>query len=645
MAGEVTYWDPKTGTYKTGVPPQAPADPSVVPGNSTTAYDRGNRDPRQWGGYGRATDVNGRPIVGSSAGEKDVARYRGMGAATQAAPVIDQTRSNETRGIQDRALGYLGAASTGADSMARRLGEQQTAAAVNSTKSLAATVRGGPMARAAAARSANQGQGALEARGRLATDAAAATEQAGARGAYAGALQGQRSQDLGLATSQAGLDSAQRTADDQREGFYEGLGWDTANAQLENGLGVSRSDQAAGQASRAAASAEADRRQQGLMDTISTVAGGSTGLAQGAAAAAKPKPDDRYGGSGTSTSDIKSKTAVSDIDALKMKKRAQGAIDETKASLERGGYFGGPPDEGMGKEALDRAIGKRVEDDLRPRYGYFDENQQPERPDWLVGYMNSAEQGDSMPSDDKTKLAEAWDQGHAAAIADVEKAGRASPAEIKRRSEGDDYNPAHAAVRGIKSNAWEEGHKEGDISARMKANRQKMERDFEEAGKDAPVGPATPKPEPMATDIISTREQLYGGKPTPTAPPSPGYVDQLLGRAKAFISPRMTSDERAKESKGYHPGAMADAMRSMKPSVYEYKPEYAGRAGQDVGEKNVGPMANPMSRDPVASTAIERQPDGMLAIDKDKALKLTMGGLADLQMQIDQLKGRKGRAA
>lgn len=644
MAGEVTYWDPKTGTYKTGVPPQAPADPSVVPGNSTTAYDRGNRDPRQWGGYGRATDVNGKPIIGSSAGEKDVARYRGMGAASQAAPVIDQTRSNETRGIQDRALGYLGAASTGADSMARRLGEQQTTAAVNSTKSMAATVRGGAMARAAAMRSANQGQGALEAKGRLATNAAAATEQAGARGAYAGALQGQRSQDLGMATSQAGLESAQRTADDQREGFYEGLGWDTANAQLENGLGVSRSDQAAGQASRAAASAEADRRQQGLMDTISTVAGGATGLAQGAnAAATKPKPDDRYGGSGTSTSDIKSKTAVSDVDALKMKKRAQGAIDETKASLDRGGYFSGPPSEGMGKEALDQAIGKRVEDDLRPRYGYFDDKQEPQRPEWLVGYMNSAEQGDSMPSDDKTKLAEAWDQGHAAAIADVEKAGRASPSEIKRRSEGDDYNPAFATARSLKKGAWDEGQKEGSVAARMKANREKLEA-------QAP-GLAAEQDARMEATVQKNAAAAQAPSPPPPPPVAqpagvePGYVDQMLGRAKAFLSPRMYSDERTKESSGYEPGKLADAMRSMKPSVYEYKPEYAGRAGQDVGEKNVGPMANNMERDRVASTAIERQPDGMLAIDKDKALKLTMGGLADLQMQIDQLKGRKGRAA
>ena len=106
----------------------------------------------------------------------------------------------------------------------------------------------------------------------------------------------------------------------------------------------------------------------------------------------------------------------------------------------------------------------------------------------------------------------------------------------------------------------------------------------------------------------------------------------------------MPSDERTKKG-GYEPGSMASANRSMRPHVYEYKPEYAGRAGQDVGEKNVGPMANDMARDPVASVAIERQPDGMLAIDKDKAMKLTMGSLADLQFQIDELKKKRSRAA
>lgn len=618
------YWDPVSGTYKEGEPPARPADPSVKPGGSTAVYDRGNRDPRQWGGYGRATGADGRPIVGTSQGEKDVARYRGMASAQQSAPTIDQTRSNETRGVQDRALEYLGAAAQGQGLLSRRLGEQRMAADLAAGRSLAAGVRGGATARAATMERANQDAGGLAARSRMATDAAAAAEQAGARGAYMAGATNQRGQDLGLASSQAGLELGQRSANDQREGFYEQMGWDTANTQLETGLGVSRSDQAAGAASRAAAQAEIDRRAQGTQDIINASVGGAMGMTQAVAKKVGP-PDDRYG-----MSDIKSKDKVDSIDSLKS--RANDAIDTARAGMTTGPYLGSAA--AGGKAGLDATIAQRVQQDMAPRYGYFDENQQPAPPDWLATYMNSKDQ--LTLSDDKTKLAKAWDEGHAAAIADVEKASREDAKTIKSRSEGEDYHPAYAAVRDIKRRAWDEGQKEGSVSARMAENRRRLEaqapglaaeQDARVAAATAPKAPPAPPPMPVAQQA-----------PSLAAPG--GYISQMLSRARTALS-----DERTKDSAGYRPGQLASAMRSMKPSVYEYKPEYAGRAGQEQGEKNVGPMANNMERDPVASVAIERQPDGMLAIDKDKALKLTMGSLADLQMQIDQLKKRKGAAA
>lgn len=604
----MAYWDPVTGTHKEGDPPPGykPPGSDAVPGGSATAvYQRGKRDPRQWGGYGRATDANGKPIVGSSGGEQDVARYRGMAKPTNTTPIIDQTRSNETRGYQDRALGYLGSAAQGQGLLSRRLGEQQANAAANAATSLAASVRGGPMARAAAARRVNQDAGGLAARARMATDAAAAAEEAGARGAYMSGTTTQRAQDLGLATSQAGLELGQRQADDQREGFYEGLGFDTANTQLETGLGVSRSDQAAGASQRQAARdaiAQGDRNTQ---DYVNASVGGATGLAQAASKKINP-PDDKYG-----TSDIKAKTDVADVDSLK--KRAQHGIDTTRAALEAGPYIGMKDSAGMGKEALDDAIGRRVTADAAPTYGYFDENQKPAPPDWLATYMNGPEQ--LALSDDKTKLAKAWDEGHSAALADVKKLGAYQPGQLKDRDDD-----AAKTVKELKGSAWDEGN----TTARMEAVRKKMQADFDAAGKDAPVGPPPePREQPMA--------------PPPQAAPAGSYVSQILGRARAM----MPSDERTKESKGYVPGAMSDAMRSMKPSVYEYKPQYAGRAGQTQGEKNVGPMANNMERDPVASVAVERQPDGLLTIDKDKALKLALGSLADLQFQVDDLKQRR----
>jgi hypothetical protein len=92
--------------------------------------------------------------------------------------------------------------------------------------------------------------------------------------------------------------------------------------------------------------------------------------------------------------------------------------------------------------------------------------------------------------------------------------------------------------------------------------------------------------------------------------------------------------------------SMAGAMRSMEPAPYAYKPEYAQASGQAPGEVNVGPMANKMAKDPVARTAITRDPEtGLLAIDKDKGLKVVMGSLASLQDQMDDIKNDVPRAA
>ena len=108
------------------------------------------------------------------------------------------------------------------------------------------------------------------------------------------------------------------------------------------------------------------------------------------------------------------------------------------------------------------------------------------------------------------------------------------------------------------------------------------------------------------------------------------------------------SDERAKDTANPHgeqrfgESEMAQANRSMAPYSYEYKPGFAEDEGQKRGDKNVGPIAQNMKKDPVAGTVIIEDPhSGLLGIDKAKGLKLVMGGLADVQMQLDQMKGRR----
>jgi hypothetical protein len=100
--------------------------------------------------------------------------------------------------------------------------------------------------------------------------------------------------------------------------------------------------------------------------------------------------------------------------------------------------------------------------------------------------------------------------------------------------------------------------------------------------------------------------------------------------------------DRAKGAGAIPDAAMYSAMKSMRPSLYSYKPPFTPPE-QKVGEVQAGPMANPMAKDPVAGTAIEREPStGLLAIDKDKALKLTMGSLAVLAEDLEAMKRKLG---
>lgn len=120
-------------------------------------------------------------------------------------------------------------------------------------------------------------------------------------------------------------------------------------------------------------------------------------------------------------------------------------------------------------------------------------------------------------------------------------------------------------------------------------------------------------------------------------------------RAKTPMGgPMSYSDEETKEPKGLghfmQPSMhdMAEANRSMAPYEYAYKPEMTPPE-QVRGEPNVGPMADKMERDNVAGVAVKRDPHGMRMIDTNKALKLTMGSVASLQKQIDQMKKARGR--
>lgn len=124
---------------------------------------------------------------------------------------------------------------------------------------------------------------------------------------------------------------------------------------------------------------------------------------------------------------------------------------------------------------------------------------------------------------------------------------------------------------------------------------------------------------------------ITGGSVNTAGRGSDGSVNPMHG---------MMSDERAKHTIGTA-ATMAAANRALAPSAYEYKPQFTP-PDQAPGEVNVGPMAQNMARNPLSATAVKELPDGLLAVDKDKALRLALGSIGSLQQQIDQMR-RGGR--
>lgn len=187
-----------------------------------------------------------------------------------------------------------------------------------------------------------------------------------------------------------------------------------------------------------------------------------------------------------------------------------------------------------------------------------------ERAARLKGYPGAG----SMVSDDRAKLAQAWDEGHNEALSKFQDYRMLPPDQLKALTERG--NRIAASVRGTKADAWDEAR-----------------------GQNQSVAMQILKREPTSF----TRE-------TP----------------------------------------MAESNRALEAKPYTYKPEFAAVSGQQPGEQNVGPMAQRMARNPVAGTAVEKDPrTGLLTLDRDKLAKVTAGGVADLQQQVDGLKSVMAR--
>ncbi len=306
----------------------------------------GRVDVDAWGGRGEDVDAKGNPIRGTSGLDRDVQRYQSLAAPSHASgPEIHRGRSNATRGIGMGALDMMRSRAEGGPTPARNLLRAQTTGAVNAVQSGAASIRGGPMARAAAARGAVAQGARVQAQGNQDAYALQAREMADGASQYFGAASAQRGADLGLATDQAKLHAGQRSANEGRDQFYENLGFSTKKAAADNELGRSSSDEAASNAGRAQALTERQTATQQTQQQVGMGVGtftGAIGAAQKTApATSSPQqkagnPSDPWDPSNYSGSDSRTKTAVRDLSpsgvATKTNMQRPGKMSDAEAA-------------------------------------------------------------------------------------------------------------------------------------------------------------------------------------------------------------------------------------------------------------------------------------------------------------------------
>lgn len=96
----------------------------------------------------------------------------------------------------------------------------------------------------------------------------------------------------------------------------------------------------------------------------------------------------------------------------------------------------------------------------------------------------------------------------------------------------------------------------------------------------------------------------------------------------------MGSDERTKNT-APDDGPIADANRAMRGEPYTYRPGFTP-PNERPGQPHFGFMAQNLERNPVSSVAVERGPDGMRRVDRDRMLQVVAAGVADLQRQQDE---------
>lgn len=382
----------------------------------------------QWVDDGTGTG-NTKPIIVGSGREDEVNRYRGMGdaASNRDAYQIDYTSAEQDYARQLQARNEQ----MGASEQMRQaaLGNAPSRSEILSRGALANNfeqqLQGQGQARGIAGQAFAQRQAAQQAQTQNLTamgqfGAGRAGELDTAMGGYARGANAIRGGDYGAqaqhqqqAAAQMAAELRQRQLNQQAQMAYEKMAFGVNKSEMD--ADIARRQQ---YAQRDAMKSQAEQvRKDSEQQVIGATAGGASAMGASALSSPSPKPDPN-----TINSDERTKRPLGDRMADSVADAVGGAMHGITSRIS-----------GVGDVQLDRG----------------------EAPARIRARANV------IQSDDRTKLAAAWDQGHAAAVADVEKASRYTPQQM-REYEG---TPAVDAARGISERKWDEGRENarGDV--------------------------------------------------------------------------------------------------------------------------------------------------------------------------------------
>lgn len=665
----------------------------VNPGGNAYSTDGQGEERGVWGGKSASwsRDGDGNVIRHLSGRGEDVNRYRQLAAGSdgRVAPRLSYGRANASldasnqglgaaynamnngvqrahenqqlaRGQQSQALGLqMDAARGNAPSRAELLGRGLIDQSLQSQLAGAASARGGPLAQMSAQRNAQQGAAGFQQQGMNQLSALRADEMERARAAamsgatsirgqdFAGGnmalglgqgiagLSGQHTANAGtsaqMSQSQGQMDFNQRQLNQNNRQFYERLGWDTNKAAAD--LGHQRSQMEMDNYWSGVNKERQDHAQ--TMKDVGTYAGvvsDTGGFVYDAA-----KDDDQ-------NSDMRTKKPAPlllDVAGRKPSAAAPNWLDRfmSPERAEREAARNHQEHD----ERMEEVDGSKLQRD-NPYDGPTPGGIQRTDPYGGIYNPRTGETDDSQNevffSDERAKK-EAEAIGFAKGQAAVHQQQADSRMESAKSFGGAALlSPAHALGAGIQAGRSMNAQRQADAKPA-------------EPTKAAPEPRKPNVPESSRKSLIiqhgseaTKKDMLHQGVPV-TQPQSSTYGDREMERGKSVPIPPQPKPKEKGDSK-WGTGdrftqapqeVQQDANRRGAGMLYAYKDQYVPR-DQKPGQLNYGPSANELEQNPLTATAVHRGPDGMRQVNVPLLVKNNTAGIASLQEQLDEMKGR-----